>query len=72
MRAIHAEDYTLTLDDSQEAKDRIYKIALDWFLRTQMYSGEALGQSDTTYIEAPELLADIAENGFQFKTEWKE
>ncbi|MCV5968690.1 hypothetical protein, partial [Lactococcus petauri] len=69
---IETDDHKLTFDDSPEAKERIFKIALDWFKKTELYSGEALGQSDTTYVEAPDLLAAIAEEGFCFKAEWKD
>lgn len=72
MKTIKSEDYVVTLDDSQEAKDRVFETLLDWFVKVEMYSGESLGQSDTTYIEAPELLAKIAEKGFKFNVKWTE
>jgi hypothetical protein len=65
-------DYTLTFDDSQEAKDRIYNIMLAWFKKRGHFTGESIQQSDSTYEDAPNLLEDVAENGFKFNQEWKE
>ena len=72
MKTVEFTEYSLTYDDSQEAKERIFNLALEWFKKHEMYRGEVLGQSDTTYIEGPELLYDLAEKGFQFSEEWKE
>lgn len=72
MTTITKPDYTVTYDDSQEAKDRIFQIALAWFNKVEMYSGESLGQSDTTYVEAPDLLAELAEEGFRFGHKWND
>lgn len=72
MTTITKPDHTVTYDDSQEAKDRIFQIALDWFNKVKMYSGESLGQSDDTYIEAPDILAELAEEGFRFEQKWND
>ena len=69
---IDTDDYTLKYDDSEVARDRVFKMLLDWFKETEMFNGESLCQSDQTYIDAPGLLADIAEKGFKFKVTWKE
>lgn len=60
-------EYDLEFDDSPDAQKRIYDILLSWFIKTEMYSGESLSQNDNTYIEAPDLLAEIADKGFSFK-----
>lgn len=64
------DEYTLEYDDSQEAKERVFNILLKWFKKVDHFSGDSLGQSDDTYIEAPELLAEIAEEGFKFGQTW--
>lgn len=65
--------YSIVLfDDSLEAKQRVFDIALKWFKKLDNYSGESLAQSDSTYEFAPEILAEIAEDGFKFKEKWKD
>lgn len=72
MTTTETTDYKLTFDDSPEAKERVYQTCLAWFNKVTNYSGESIQQSDDTYEDAPELLSDIAENGFKFVQEWKE
>jgi len=72
MNTMNTKEYELSFDDSQEAKERVYKLAFDWFLKNEMFSGESISQSDTTYEEAPEILSEIAEKGFRFQAKWKE
>lgn len=59
-------------DDSQEAKDRVYDIMLKFFKKVNMFSGESLSQSDETYIEAPEVLGEVAEEGFKFEVKYND
>lgn len=66
------DNYTLSFDNSQEAKERIFDMLLAFFEEHEAYSGESICQSDSPQIEAPNLLSDIAEKGFKFKTVWKE
>lgn len=70
MKTEDLPDYTLTFDDSPEAKDRVYEIMLKWFKKLRHYSGESLGQSDETYVLAPDILAEVAEEGFKFDQKW--
>lgn len=60
------EDATLEYDDSPEAKERVFRIALKWFKKLESFSGECLAQKDDTYVYAAEMLAEIAEEGFKF------
>lgn len=61
------DDYTLTYDDSPEAKDRLYDACLEWFKAQEAFSGESIAQRDNPVIEAPWLLCKVAEEIFQFK-----
>lgn len=69
---IEFEDCTVCYDDSLEAKERVFQIVLDWFKEVKMFSPEVLGQCDTTYIEAPNLVGALAEDGFKFKEIYKD
>jgi hypothetical protein len=62
---------TLAYDDSQEAKDRVFEIMLKAFMKLGHFTGESLGQSDSTYEEAPDILAECAEDGFKFDQKWE-
>lgn len=59
-------EYTLSYDDSQDAKDKLFNTMFEWFKKHEMFSGESLAQSDETYIYAPELLGTVAEECFKF------
>jgi len=72
MQTITTTDRTITFDDSPEAKDRVFDLMLDFFKQVDMFSGECLGQSDETYIEAPNILSEVAEDGFKFKVEYSD
>lgn len=72
MPTITDQDRTITFDDSPEAKDRIFNMMLDFFKKVDMFNGESLGQSDEICIEAPNILSEVAENGFRFEVEYKE
>lgn len=66
------EDYSLEYDDSPEAKERVYQIALKWFKEQEMFNGESLGQSDETYISGPSMMIELAEDGFKFQHTYHE
>lgn len=66
------DERKVTFDDSQKAKDRVFEILRNWFGKEELFSAEAIGQSDKVYELAPDLLGEIAERGFKFKQKWKE
>lgn len=72
MIIIDDDERKVTFDDSQKAKDRVFEILRKWFGKEELFSAEALCQSDKTYVLAPDLLGEIAEKGFKFKQKWKE
>jgi hypothetical protein len=72
MSTHETDDLKVTYEDSPEAHKAAYDMLLKWFIKNDMFCGDSIGQSDTTYIEAPELLAELAEDVFKFDTEWKE
>lgn len=66
------EDFTLFYDDSPEAKERVFQIALKWFKKLDHFNGESLQQCDNTHVEAPQMLTELAEEGFCFVKDWNE
>lgn len=72
MSTHETEDSKVTYEDGPEAHKAAYDKLLKWFIGNNMFSGESIGQSDTTYIEAPGLLVELAEDVFKFDVKWKE
>lgn len=73
MKTEDAQDYTLTYDDSPEAKERVYDIMLKHFRELRAFNGDSIGGgNDEVYITAPDILTECAEKGFQFNQKWKE
>lgn len=68
---IKTKDFTLVLDDTPEARDKVFNAVLKFFLKQESFNGESIVQNDYVQIEAPEFLAELAEI-FQFKVEWNE
>ena len=58
---------TVTLEDSPEARERVWNIALEWFKELDRWSAESIVQCDDGWIESPQLAAKLADEGFKFK-----
>ena len=50
---------------TEEKKDKVLKMLIDWFNEVESYNGECVMQCDTSIIKAPEVLADIADYLFK-------
>lgn len=59
-------------EDTPETREKLTKRLLEFFFYTHAFSGESIYQSDMPQLEAPELLADIADNIFKFDCKWEE
>ena len=65
-------EHSITYDDSQEAKEKLFIAMLEFFKKHSAYNGESIQQCDGPQIAAPTVLSDVAEKIFQFKVEYKE
>ena len=64
---------TVTFDDSQEAKDKVFQYLMDnYFFKYDAFDGETIFQCDDTNIEAPIVLANIAEDTIKFEVEYED
>lgn len=70
MKTIKTSEYIVTFDNSEEVRQALFNKLLDFFVKHESFSGESICQSDSPQIEAPELLAEIADKIFKFKVEW--
>lgn len=63
-------NHTISYDDSQEAKDKLYNMMLNFFKTHEVYNGESIQQCDVPQINSPELLSEIADEIFKFDAKW--
>lgn len=68
---VETDEYTLTYDAGPEIQNQLYTKMLGFYKRHHAFSGESVMQCDGPQLEAPELLAEIAEEIFNFDVEWK-
>lgn len=71
MSVIDTKDYTTEYQDDQEAKEKLYAKMLAFFKEHEAFSGESVAQNDGPQIASTELLCEIADEIFKFKTTWK-
>lgn len=66
------EDRSVRHKSDQATKDAVYEKVLAWFLKVGSFNGESIYQCDAPQIEAPDLLADLADNVFEFDVTYDE
>lgn len=64
------DGFTLTYNDSQEAKNRIFDEVVNWCKKYRSYSGESIMQRDDPQIFAPVLIARLADEILKFDQHW--
>lgn len=63
---------TIMYKDDQATRDAVFEKLLAWFIKVESFNGECIIQCDTPTIEAPNLLADLADDFFEFDVEYEE
>lgn len=63
---------TVTFEDDEATRDAVFEAVVGFFFINQLFSGESLCQSDTTYEEAPDLLSTLADDILQFNVTWED
>lgn len=59
-------DYSVQFDDTLHLREEVFNRVLQYFMHTEIFCAEGVHQSDECLIEAPNVLADIADM-FNFK-----
>ena len=71
MKKIETGDFVCEYDDSESIKNAVFERVVEFFYTHEAFSGEQIIQSDSPTIDAPNVLADIANNIIKFTVEWK-
>lgn len=58
--------YEIIFNHNKETRDLVFKKCLEYFIEHDNFIGEGIMQCDETIIDAPEVMADLADNIFQF------
>ena len=69
---IKYEDYEVEYADNEEIKQQVFDRLIKYFNDCQSFSGESIMQCDNAIIEAPNAMADIADEILKFNVTWKE
>lgn len=64
-------DCEVSYEITDEMKDQIIQKLIEYYSKN-CHSGEGIFQDDDSLIEAPEVLADIADHIIKFKSSYKE
>ena len=67
MKTEQFTDFSLTYDDSPEAKERAWQALLAFYKSQESFAGECIMQRDQPQIDGLTLLCDIADDIFQFE-----
>jgi hypothetical protein len=54
-------DFVVEINDTEENRNKVFEILLDYFRKYQAFDGETIMQSDDPQIYAPDTLSDIAD-----------
>lgn len=65
---IYRGSTTVTYNDDQETRDKVFDKIIEWLKKYNVSSGEGLCQSDDPQIEAPILMADIVDDILECKS----
>lgn len=63
------KDYIIEYDDSPEMKEKVFNRIIQYFKKHNSWSGESVMQCDNPQMEAPEVMAEIADDIIKFKVE---
>lgn len=71
MKKIETSDFICEYDDSDSIKNAVFERVMEFFKDHVSFNGECIIQNDISLIDAPNVLADIADDIIKFSVEWK-
>lgn len=69
---IELPDYTITYEDTPKMHKAVFDEVLNYYKKHHSFHGEVIGQCDNCIIDAPIVLANIADKVIKFKVYYKE
>lgn len=71
-RVLETEDFRVKFEETAELKEQVFERVLAFLTKHEAFYGESLMQSDGPQIEAPDFLAELVDEVFQFDAEFKD
>lgn len=65
-----SDNRTISYEDNPEIHKAVFDKLIKFYKEIDMFSGESICQSDTGYIESPQVVSDIADNIIKFKVKY--
>ena len=69
---IETKNYFVTFEDTPEMHKKVFDRLIEFFKKHESFRGESVMQCDNPQIEAPGVLADIADDIIKFEVAYKE
>lgn len=66
MPSYETDDFVVEWKDDEETRNEVFNKLVGWYVKMESFNGESICQMD-----APNILAELADEVFKFKTEWK-
>lgn len=70
-RKIKVNDYFVQFEETPQLKEEVFERCLNWFIKHKAFAGEVIMQSDEPLIDAPDLMADLADDVFKFEYKYE-
>lgn len=61
---------TVTIDDTPEMREEVFKRVVGFFVEHEVFSGESVMQCDAPQLAGPEFLADMVDEVLKPDVEW--
>lgn len=68
---IETNDFVCEYEDNDNVRNAVFERVMQFFKDHESFSGESIMQSDSPLIDAPNVLAEIADEIMEFKVDWK-
>lgn len=69
---LELDDFNVTYDDTPEVHKAVFEIVMEYFKDHEAFIGEVIVQDDNCIIDAPSVMARIADKIIKFKVDNKE
>lgn len=66
------KDCVVVYDSSPKTRDAVFDRLIDWYFKHGSFNGESIIQCDDPSIDAPNILAEIADHIIKFDVRWDE